>query len=215
MSSEDIFNDKPLPVVNEKHVAKAFSAEHVFERSSASPDTVIPSAASTDEFPDEPEPPTEPMPEPEPLDAEFVEPQSSYGLSDPASLAAAGTGELHDPELAAQQAQKTAQATLGSAEGPALAQTPGPAPPQTPGPAATEAAAAAASLALVVSNASLTPGDLSSIKASQPHLAHLSQVGLTQSDTWNEQIKPRIEHLQGQILEINDRLDHLTTRKYR
>ena len=213
MSSEDIFNDKPLPVVNEKHVAKAFSAEHVFERSSASPETVIPSAASTDEFPDEPEPPTEPMPEPEPLDAEFVEPQSSYGLSDPASLAAAGTGQLHDPELAAQQAQKTAQATVGSTEGPApaLAQTPGPAA------AATEAAAAAAtqSLALVVSNASLTLGDLSSIKSSQPHLAHLSQVGLTQSDTWNEQIKPRIEHLQGQILEINDRLDHLTTRKYR
>ena len=205
MSSEDIFNDKPLPVVNEKHVAKAFSAEHVFERSSASPETVIPSAASTDEFPDEPEPPTEPMPEPQPLDADFVEPQSSYGLSDPASLAAAGTGELQDPELAAQQAQKTAQATLGSAEGPA--------PPQTPGPAA--AATATASLALVVSNASLTPGDLSSIKASQPHLAHLSQVGLTQSDTWDEQIKPRIEHLQGQILEINDRLDHLTTRKYR
>jgi hypothetical protein len=211
MSSEDIFNDKPLPVVNEKHVAKAFSAEHVFERSSASPDTVIPSAASTDEFPDEPEPPAEPMPEPEPLDAEFVEPQSSYGLSDPASLAAAGTGELHDPELAAQQAQKTAQATIGSTEGPApaLAQTPGPAA------AATEAAAATQSLALVVSNASLTLGDLSSITASQPHLAHLSQVGLTQSDTWNEQIKPRIEHLQGQILEINDRLDHLTTRKYR
>jgi hypothetical protein len=209
MSSEDIFNDKPLPVVNEKHVAKAFSAEHVFERSSASPETVIPSAASTDEFPDEPEPPTEPMPEPEPLDAEFVEPQSSYGLSDPASLAAAGTGQLHDPELAAQQAQKTAQATVGSTEGPA------PALAQTPGPAATEAAAAAASLALVVSNASLTLGDLSSIKSSQPHLAHLSQVGLTQSDTWDEQIKPRIEHLQGQILEINDRLDHLTTRKYR
>jgi hypothetical protein len=209
MSSEDIFNDKPLPVVNEKHVAKAFSAEHVFERSSASPETVIPSAASTDEFPDEPEPPTEPMPEPEPLDAEFVEPQSSYGLSDPASLAAAGTGELHDPELAAQQAQKTAQATLGSAPGP----TPGPGPGSGQAPVA--AAASAASLALVVSNASLTSGDLSSIKASQPHLAHLAQVGLTQSDTWDEQIKPRIEHLQGQILEINDRLDHLTTRKYR
>ena len=211
MSSEDIFNDKPLPVVNEKHVAKAFSAEHVFERSSASPDTVIPSAASTDEFPDEPEPPAEPMPEPEPLDAEFVEPQSSYGLSDPASLAAAGTGELHDPELAAQQAQKTAQATIGSTEGPA----PAPAPAHAPGPGPAAAAAATASLALVVSNASLTLGDLSSIKSSQPHLAHLSQVGLTQSDTWNEQIKPRIEHLQGQILEINDRLDHLTTRKYR
>jgi hypothetical protein len=201
MSSEDSFDDKPLPEVNVKHVAKASAAEHVFERSSASPDTVIASAASSDEFPDEPEPETEPMPEPQPLDAEFVEPQSSYGLSDPASLAAAGTGELHDPELAEQQAQETAQATLGSAEDPAPAPTPGP--------------AGAASLALVVSNAPLTPGDLSSIKASQPHLAHLAQVGLTQSDTWDEQIKPRIEHLQGQILEINDRLDHLTTRKYR
>jgi hypothetical protein len=199
MSSEDTFNDKPLVAAGAKDVAKASAAEHVFERSSASPDTVIPSAASTDEFPDEPEPETEPMREPEPLDAEFVEPQSSYGLSDPASLAAAGTGELHDPELVAKEAQETAQATLGSAKGTTPAQGP----------------AAAASLALVVSNAPLTPGDLSSIKASQPHLAHLAQVGLTQSDTWDKQIKPRIEHLQGQILEINDRLDHLTTRKYR
>lgn len=203
MSSEDSFDDKPLPKVNEKHVAKASAAEHVFERSSASHDTVIQSAASTDEFPNEPEPETEPMPEPQPLDAEFVEPQSSYGLLDPASLAAAGTGELHNPELAEQQPQETAQATLGSAKDPTLTPTP------TPGPAA------AASLALVVSNATLTPGDLSSIEASQPHLAHLAQVGLTQSDTWEEQIKPRIEHLQEQILEINDRLDHLTTRKYR
>ena len=209
MSSEDIFNDKPLVVLGSKDVAKASSAEHVFQRSSASPDTVIPSASSTDEFPDEPEPETEPMRDPEPLDTEFVEPQSSYGLSDPASLAAAGTSELHDPELAAQQAQETAQATLGSAPGPTPG--PGPGPGQTP----VAAAAAAASLALVVSNASLTSGDLSSIKASQPHLAHLAQVGLTQSDTWDEQIKPRIEHLQGQILEINDRLDHLTTRKHR
>ncbi|NQW66624.1 MAG: hypothetical protein HQ455_05375 [Burkholderiales bacterium] len=199
MSSEDIFNDKPLPELGAKDAAKASVAEHVFERSSASPATVIPSASSTDEFPDEPEPETEPMGEPEPLDAEFVEPQSSYGLSDPASLAAAGTGELHDPELATQQAQETAQATLGLA--------PGPTPDPDPG--------AAPSLALVVSNAPLTPGDLPSIKASQPHLAHLAQVGLTQSDTWDKQIKPRIEHLQGQILEINDRLDHLTTRKYR
>lgn len=205
MSSEDSFDDKPLPKVNEKHVAKALAAVHVFERSSASPDTVIQSAASTDEFPDEPEPETEPMPEPQPLDADFVDPQSSYGLSDPASLAAAGTGELHDPELAEQQAQKTAQATLGSAQDLTLAPSPSPSP----------SPAAAASLALVVSNANLTRGDLSSIKASQPHLAHLAQVGLTQSDTWEEHIKPRIEHLQEQILEINDRLDHLTTRKYR
>jgi hypothetical protein len=49
----------------------------------------------------------------------------------------------------------------------------------------------------------------------QPHLAHLAQVGLTDSDTWEEQIKPRIEHLHVQIDEVNVRLDHLTTRKPR
>ena len=67
MSSEDNFDDQPLPVVNEKDAAKAFNAEHVFERSSAAPATVIPSVASIDEFPDEPEPQTEPMPEPQAL----------------------------------------------------------------------------------------------------------------------------------------------------
>jgi hypothetical protein len=191
MSSEDNFDDKPLPEVSAKDAAKAFSVDHVFERSSASPDTVIPSASSTDEFPDEPEPETEPMPEPQPLDAEFVEPQSSYGLSDPASLAAAGTGELKDPDLAVQAAHDIAQANLDSPAG-----------------------AQAARLALVPSPDRLGL-QMSLGKVLQPHLAHLAQVGLTNSDTWDEQMKPRIENLQGQILEINDRLDHLTARKYR
>jgi len=191
MSSEDNFDDKPLPEVNAKDAVKAFSADHVFERSSAAPETVIPSASSIDEFPDEPEPETEPMPEPQPLDAEFVEPQSSYGLSDPASLAAAGTGELKDPDLAVQAAHDIAQANVGSPAG-----------------------AQAARLALVPSPDRLGL-QMSLGKVLQPHLAQLAQVGLTHSDTWDEQIKPRIEHLQGQILEINDRLDHLTARKYR
>ena len=191
MSSEDNFDDKPLAEVSAKHAAKVFDAEHVFERSSASPDTVIPSASSTDEFPDEPEPETEPMPEPQPLDAEFVEPQSSYGLSDPASLAAGRTGELHDPDLAVQAAHDIAQANLGLPAGPQEAR-----------------------LALVPSP-DLLASQMSLGKVLQPHLAQLAQVGLTNSDTWDEQIKPRIEHLQGQILEINGRLDHLTTRKYR
>jgi len=189
MSSEDKFDDKPLPEVNGKDAAKAFSAEHVFERSSASPATVIPSAASVDEFPDEPE--TEPMPEPQALDAEFVEPQSRYGISDPASLAASGTGELHDPELVAQEAPETAQATLEAASEPEAPRL------------------------VLVPSSDLLASQLSLGKALQPHLAHLAQVGLTNSDTWNEEIKPRIENLQGQILDINDRLDHLTTRKYR
>ncbi|MEY3525145.1 MAG: hypothetical protein RIR92_1210 [Pseudomonadota bacterium] len=191
MSSEDNFDDQPLPVVNEKDAAKAFNAEHVFERSSAAPATVIPSVASIDEFPDEPEPQTEPMPEPQALDAEFVEPASSYGISDPASLAAAGTGELHDPELVAQQVPEIAQATLEAASDPE------------------------APCLVLVPSSDLLASQLSLGKVLQPHLAHLAQVGLTNSDTWNEEIKPRIENLQGQILEINDRLDHLTTQKYR
>lgn len=191
MSSEDNFDDQPLPDVNEKDAAKAFNAEHVFERSSASPAAVFPSATSVDEFPDEPEPETEPMPEPQALDAEFVEPQSSYGLSDPASLAAAGTGELHDPELVAQEVPETAQATLEVAAGPEAARL------------------------VLVPSSDLLASQISLGKVLQPHLAHLAQVGLTHSDTWNEEIKPRIENLQGQILDINDRLDHLTTRKYR
>ena len=195
MSSEDNFDNQPLPALNEKDAAKAFSAEHVFERSSALPTTVFPSSASaTDEFPDEPEPETEPMPQPQALDAEFVEPQSSYGLSDPASLAAAGTGQLHDPELVAQEAPETAQATLEAVEAASDPDSP--------------------RLVLVPSPA-LLASELSLGKILQPHLAHLAQVGLTNSDTWNEEIKPRIENLQGQILEINDRLDHLTTQKYR
>jgi hypothetical protein len=191
MSSEDNFDNQPLPEVNEKDAAKAFNAEHVFERSSAAPTTVFPSAVSADEFPDEPEPQTEPMPQPQALDAEFVEPQSSYGLSDPASLAAAGTGELHDPELVAQEAPETAQATLEAASD-----------PESP-------------RLVLVPSPDLLASQLSLGKVLQPHLAYLAQVGLTNSDTWNEEIKPRIENLQGQILEINDRLDHLTTRKYR
>ena len=65
MSSEEHFDDKPLADVDEHAVAKALDKEHVFERSSAPPALVIPSASSTDEFPDEPEPEKEPMPEPQ------------------------------------------------------------------------------------------------------------------------------------------------------
>ena len=201
MSSEDTFDDKPLADVDEQVLAKALDNEHVFERSSALPALVKPTASSTDEFPDEPEPETEPMPEPEPLDAEFVDPVSpevsdsaekapehvsSYGQSDPASLAAQGSGELRDPQLGPVQTRALAEAELVSSdtEQPTSAE-----PTQTP---------------------SSSEGQVL-----QPHLAHLAQVGLTDSDTWEEQIKPRIEHLHEQIDEVNVRLDHLTTRKYR
>ena len=201
MSSEDTFDDKPLADVDEQALAKALDNEHVFERSSAPAALVKPTASSTDEFPDEPEPETEPMPEPEPLDAEFVDPVSpevsdsaekapehvsSYGQSDPASLAAQGLGELRDPQLGAVQTRELAEAELASSD--------------TEQPTSAEPA--------------LTPSS-SEEQVLQPHLAHLAQVGLTDSDTWKEQIKPRIEYLHEQIDEVNVRLDHLTTRKYR
>jgi hypothetical protein len=180
MSSEEHFDDKPLADVDEQAVAKALDSDPLFERSSAPPALVIPSASSTDEFPDEPEP------EPEPSS----EPQSSYGHSDPATLAAAGSGHLLNPELGAPTEQTLSEATLVAMDSHAAAQT--------------DPAGAAPS-------AQVQPQGL----VLQPHLAHLAQVGLTDSDTWEEQIKPRIEHLHAQIDDVNVRLDHLTTRKPR
>jgi hypothetical protein len=180
MSSEEHFDDKPLADVDEQAVAKALDSDPLFERSSAPPALVIPSASSTDEFPDEPEP------EPEPS----TEPQSSYGHSDPATLAAAGSGPLLNPELGAPTEQILSEATLVAVDSPAAAQTH----PAEPAP-----------------SAQVQPQGL----LLQPHLAHLAQVGLTDSDTWEEQIKPRIEHLHAQIDEVIVRLDHLTTRKTR
>jgi len=196
MSSEEHFDDKPLADVDEHAVAKALDSERVFERSSAAPELVIPSASSTDEFPDEPEPEPEAQPEPElepepePEPEPSSEPQSSYGHSDPATLAAAGSGPLLNPELGAPTEQTLPEATLVAVDSPVAAQ---------------------------IDPAESAPSDqlLPDGLVLQPHLAHLAQVGLTDSDTWEEQIKPRIEHLHEQIDEVNVRLDHLTTSKYR
>ena len=204
MSSEEHFDDKPLADVDEQALAKALDSERVFERSSAPPALVIPSASSTDEFPDEPEPEPEPEAEapvqtvealdeqPSALgdDESATEPRSSYGHSDPATLAAAGSGHLLDPELAAPTEQTLSETTLVAIVAPPAVQTD---------------SAEPAPSALVQPDGLML----------QPHLAHLTQVGLTDSDTWEEQIKPRIEHLHEQIDDVNVRLDHLTTRKYR
>ena len=186
MSSEEHFDDKPLADVDEHAVAKALDSDPLFERSSAPPALVIPSASSTDEFPDEPEP------EPEPS----TEPQSSYGHSDPATLAAAGSGPLLNPEFGAPIEQTLSEATLVAVDSPEV--------PEVPEVAQIDPAEPAPS-------AQVQPQGL----VLQPHLAHLAQVGLTDSDTWEEQIKPRIEHLHVQIDEVTVRLDHLTTSKPR
>ena len=202
MSSEEHFDDKPLANVDEQAVANALESEGVFERSIAPPALEIPSASSTDEFPDEPEPELEADPTAqtgEALDEQpsalgdyesALEPRSSYGHSDPASLAAAGSGHLLDPELAAPTEQALSEATLVAIDDHPSVQTDS----AEPAPSA------------LVQPEGLTL---------QPHLAHLTQVGLTDSDTWDEQIKPRIEHLHEQIDDVNVRLDHLTTRKHR
>jgi hypothetical protein len=101
-------------------------------------------------------------------------------------LAAHGSGELQDPELGPAQTHELPNAELASFE----AEQPTP------------------------SEQALTPSPSEGLVL-QPHLAHLAQVGLTDSDTWEEQIKPRIEHLHAQIDDVNVRLDHLTTRKTR
>ena len=206
MSSKEHFDDKPLANVDEQAVANDLDGEGVFERSIVPPALAIPSASSTDEFPDEPEPEPEPEPEAD-LPAQTGEaleelpsasgngesasqPLSSYGHSDPATLAAAGSGPLLSPELGAPTEQTLSEATLAAIDSPAVAKTD----PAEPAP-----------------SAQVLPEGL----VLQPHLAHLAQVGLTDSDTWEEQIKPRIEHLHEQIDDVNVRLDHLTTRKYR
>ena len=202
MSSEENFDDKPLANVDEQAVANDLESEGVFERSIAPTALVIPSASSTDEFPDEPEPEPEadpPAQTDEALDElpsalgdyeSALEPRSSYGHSDPASLAAAGSGHLLDPELAAPTEQALSEATLVAI---------------VDHPAVQTDSAEPAPSALVQPEGLML----------HPHLAHLTQVGLTDSDTWDEQIKPRIEHLHEQIDDVNVRLDHLTTRKHR
>jgi hypothetical protein len=137
MSSEEHFDDEPLADVDERALAKASDSEGVFERSSAPPALVIPSASSTDEFPDEPEPEPEPEPEAEAPaqtgealdeqpsalgdDESATEPRSSYGHSDPATLAAAGSGPLLSPELGAPTEQTLSEATLAAIDSPAVA----------------------------------------------------------------------------------------------
>jgi hypothetical protein len=114
--------------------------------------------------------------------------------TDPHTLAAVSSGELHDPQLLRAPGSELDDPDMRTMDQTMLAD---------------------ASRVLV--NTPEDSFDTGVVVASKNQAlnAQLAQVGLTNSDTWNEEIKPRIENLQGQILEINDRLDHLTTRKYR
>jgi len=109
-----------------------------------------------------------------------------YGHTDPASLASVQSTELAHPDLHVQEQPAMAEAAVVS-EPVAAIETPPP----------TES----------TESAKL---DLSNW---DPHLAHLAQVGLTSSDHWEEQIKPRITQLQDEITEVHGQLDDLVKAK--
>jgi hypothetical protein len=116
-----------------------------------------------------------------------LKPQSSYGRSDPASLAALQSNELADPSLHAADAHALAAPDINPSPGRGLVdfmQKPPAAKPAGP--------------------------DFSNW---DPHLAHLAQVGLIAADHWEEQFKPRIDQLHDDITQVNEQLDDLEKAK--
>ena len=117
--------------------------------------------------------------------AHLDKPAVGYGHTDPASLAAGISIDLHDPEL--KEADKD---TLNQ-------------------PIWSQSGLQAADGAAELSDA------LASYSWSQmpPVLAHLSQVGLTSADQWEEQIQPRLQQLHEDIAQVHAQLDVLERRK--
>jgi hypothetical protein len=121
----------------------------------------------------------------EPLHDPDLHAVSSYGHSDPASIAALPSLDLHNPDLGPE--------VQPSPPLPALS-VPVPVPDLAP---------------LVVEAAPpSTP-----IEGQPPRfdslLAHLTQVGLIDTDTWEEQMKPRIDQLHVDIKDVHVQLDGL------
>jgi len=117
----------------------------------------------------------------EPLHDPDLHAVSSYGHSDPASLAALPSLDLHNPGLSPEVQPSPPLPALSV---PDLA------------PLAVEA------------TPSSTP-----IEGPSPRfdslLAHLTQVGLIDTDTWEEQMKPRIDQLHVDIKDVHVQLDGL------
>ena len=117
----------------------------------------------------------------EPLHDPDLHAVSSYGHSDQASLAALPSLDLHNPDLSPEVQPSPPLPALSV---PDLA------------PLAVEA------------TPSSTP-----IEGPSPRfdslLAHLTQVGLIDTDTWEEQMKPRIDQLHVDIKDVHVQLDGL------
>lgn len=120
-----------------------------------------------------------------------LSPASSYGRTDPASLAATQSHDLPDPSLKVASSAALTNPLLTKfapdGEGVLADRTP-------------ESAPHTASAAVDFSKW-------------DPHLAHLAQVGLISADHWDEQIKPRIDQLQEDITQVNEQLDDLEKAK--
>jgi hypothetical protein len=125
------------------------------------------------------------------LDNPDLSPASSYGRTDPASLAAVQSHDLADPSLNPAANTELSDPTLTRFEPGAQAVTADPTPADN------------------LPNES-TDADFSNW---DPHLAHLAQVGLTPADHWDEQIKPRIDQLHEDITQVNEQLDDLEKAK--
>ena len=117
--------------------------------------------------------------------AHMDKPAVGYGHTDPASLAAGISIDLHDPEL--KEADKdTLDQPIWSQSG-------------------LQAAVGAAETGDAPAS--------SSWSQMPPVLAHLSQVGLTSADQWEEQIQPRLQQLHEDSAQVHAQLDVLERRK--
>ena len=160
MSQEPPFSDDPLPAME--------------------PQALVPVAAV-------PEDSAQPQQADVGLANPDLQPQSSYGRNDPASLAAVQTQALADPKLRAADAHTLAAPDLQSPSSHSLMDMAGPV--AAPAPAGTD------------------------FSNWDPHLAHLAQVGLIAADHWEEQFKPRIDQLHEDIDQVNVQLDDLEKAK--
>ena len=117
--------------------------------------------------------------------AHMDKPAVGYGHTDPASLAAGISIDLHDPELKEAYKDPLDQ-PIWTRSGTQ----------RTDGAAETGDAPASSSWSQM-----------------PPVLAHLAQVGLTSADQWEEQIQPRLQQLHEDIAQVHAQLDVLERRK--
>ena len=133
------------------------------------------------------------------LEETKLQPESSYGHTDPASLAAVQSHELPDASLQSQAGQDLDNPTLTPlSEGEGLRNA-------DSGPGVSHELQPEDAPETLVKSDDFSNWD--------PHLAHLAQVGLTPADHWDEQIKPRIDQLHEDITQVNEQLDDLEKAK--